>query len=215
MSCNVSNLRVKLFCFSSPCLFFPPSVFLLCRFHCVSCCVWTAAVCDDASKFYQAILSQLQNLDGACIQSVNLVIDEDQRMEITLSHVGEVFMSGQYRISLPYSDGNALLFLSPSNIVHIQCPALSGRDGLNDCSAIEWKFSPNFTVLALLLCCTKCLPSENFPFLTSDFMTLAFCWPSQQPFVCFVITVWEWSDILVHSQNFMFCLKQVLTKSFL
>nr|XP_046255016.1 otogelin [Scatophagus argus] len=44
------------------------------------------------------------NLDGACIQSVNLVIDEDPRTEITLSHVGEVFMAGQYRISLPYSD---------------------------------------------------------------------------------------------------------------
>ncbi|XP_040899174.1 otogelin [Toxotes jaculatrix] len=44
------------------------------------------------------------NLDGACIQSVNLIIDEDPRTEITLSHVGEVFMAGQYRISLPYSD---------------------------------------------------------------------------------------------------------------
>ncbi|XP_024118852.1 otogelin isoform X2 [Oryzias melastigma] len=44
------------------------------------------------------------NLDGACIQSVNLVIDEDPRTEITLSHTGEVFMAGQYRISLPYSD---------------------------------------------------------------------------------------------------------------
>ncbi|XP_061886526.1 otogelin isoform X2 [Entelurus aequoreus] len=44
------------------------------------------------------------NLDGACIQSVNLVIDEDPKMEITLSHIGEVFMAGQYRISLPYSD---------------------------------------------------------------------------------------------------------------
>ncbi|KAM7405723.1 hypothetical protein PAMP_000150 [Pampus punctatissimus] len=44
------------------------------------------------------------NLDGACIQSVNLVVDEDPRTEITLSRVGEVFMAGQYRISLPYSD---------------------------------------------------------------------------------------------------------------
>ncbi|KAM3877462.1 otogelin [Diretmus argenteus] len=44
------------------------------------------------------------NLDGACIQSVNLVIDEDPRTEITLSHLGEVFMAGQYRISLPFSD---------------------------------------------------------------------------------------------------------------
>nr|XP_057933601.1 otogelin-like protein [Doryrhamphus excisus] len=44
------------------------------------------------------------NLDGSCIQSINLVIDEDPKMEITLSHIGEVFMAGQYRISLPYSD---------------------------------------------------------------------------------------------------------------
>lgn len=51
----------------------------------------------------------LQNLDGACIQSVNLVIDEDPRTEITLSHVGEVYRAGQYRISLPYSDGNYLV----------------------------------------------------------------------------------------------------------
>ncbi|XP_068171850.1 otogelin [Antennarius striatus] len=50
------------------------------------------------------------NLDGSCIQSVNLVIDEDPRTEITLSHVGEVFIAGQYRISLPYSD----------DVVHIQ-----------------------------------------------------------------------------------------------
>lgn len=34
-------------------------------------------------------------------------------MEITLSHIGEVFMAGQYRISLPYSDGNLLLFYHP------------------------------------------------------------------------------------------------------
>ncbi|KAM9816911.1 otogelin [Neosynchiropus ocellatus] len=46
------------------------------------------------------------NLDGACIQSVHLIVDEDPRTEITLSHVGEVFLAGQYRISLPYSDEN-------------------------------------------------------------------------------------------------------------
>ncbi|KAJ3592886.1 hypothetical protein NHX12_005224, partial [Muraenolepis orangiensis] len=44
------------------------------------------------------------NLDGACIQSVSLVFDEDPRSEITLSHLGEVFRAGQYRVSLPYSD---------------------------------------------------------------------------------------------------------------
>ncbi|XP_051564620.1 otogelin-like isoform X2 [Myxocyprinus asiaticus] len=44
------------------------------------------------------------NLDGACIQSVNLVVDEDPRTEITMSHSGEVFLASQFRISLPYSD---------------------------------------------------------------------------------------------------------------
>ncbi|XP_036400136.1 otogelin [Megalops cyprinoides] len=44
------------------------------------------------------------NLDGACIQSVNLIVDEDPKTEITMSHSGEVFISSQYRISLPYSD---------------------------------------------------------------------------------------------------------------
>ncbi|XP_077442602.1 otogelin [Stigmatopora argus] len=46
------------------------------------------------------------NLDGSCIQSVNLVIDEEPRMEITLSHLGEVYIAGQYQISLPYFDDN-------------------------------------------------------------------------------------------------------------
>ncbi|KAL4622712.1 otogelin [Arapaima gigas] len=44
------------------------------------------------------------NLDGACIQSVTLVINEDPRTEITLTRSGEVFVSGQHRVSLPYSD---------------------------------------------------------------------------------------------------------------
>ncbi|KAM9494299.1 otogelin [Clarias gariepinus] len=44
------------------------------------------------------------NLDGACIQSVNLVLNEDPRTEIMLSHNGEVYMASQIRISLPYSD---------------------------------------------------------------------------------------------------------------
>ncbi|CAL8403715.1 unnamed protein product [Boreogadus saida] len=43
-------------------------------------------------------------LDGACIQSVSLLFDEDPRSQITLSHLGEVFRAGQYRVSLPYSD---------------------------------------------------------------------------------------------------------------
>uniref|UniRef100_A0A8B9JBM9 Otogelin n=1 Tax=Astyanax mexicanus TaxID=7994 RepID=A0A8B9JBM9_ASTMX len=38
------------------------------------------------------------NLDGACIQSVNVVLNEDPRTEVTLSHSGEVFMASQFHV---------------------------------------------------------------------------------------------------------------------
>ncbi|MBN3324021.1 OTOG protein, partial [Atractosteus spatula] len=46
------------------------------------------------------------NLDGACIQSVSLVVDEDPRKEITVTHNGEVYVFSQYRIALPYTDAS-------------------------------------------------------------------------------------------------------------
>uniref|UniRef100_A0A3Q3BGT7 Otogelin n=1 Tax=Kryptolebias marmoratus TaxID=37003 RepID=A0A3Q3BGT7_KRYMA len=68
-------------------------------------CQYVLAKSRNSGKFTITIQNApCGNLDGACIQSVSLVIDEDPRTEITLSHVGEVFMAGQYRISLPYSD---------------------------------------------------------------------------------------------------------------
>ncbi|XP_024863957.1 otogelin [Kryptolebias marmoratus] len=69
-------------------------------------CQYVLAKSRNSGKFTITIQNAPcgANLDGACIQSVSLVIDEDPRTEITLSHVGEVFMAGQYRISLPYSD---------------------------------------------------------------------------------------------------------------
>ncbi|XP_069021761.1 otogelin [Embiotoca jacksoni] len=69
-------------------------------------CQYVLAKSRNSGKFTVTIQNAPcgPNLDGACIQSVNLVVDEDPRTEITLSHVGEVFMAGQYRVSLPYSD---------------------------------------------------------------------------------------------------------------
>ncbi|XP_045889176.1 otogelin [Micropterus dolomieu] len=69
-------------------------------------CQYVLAKSRNSGKFTVTVQNAPcgANLDGACIQSVNLVIDEDPRTEITLSHIGEVFMAGQYRISLPYSD---------------------------------------------------------------------------------------------------------------
>uniref|UniRef100_A0A8D3DY97 Otogelin n=1 Tax=Scophthalmus maximus TaxID=52904 RepID=A0A8D3DY97_SCOMX len=71
-------------------------------------CQYVLAKSRNSGKFTVTVQNAPcgANLDGACIQSVNLVIDEDPRTEITLSHVGDVFMAGQYRISPPYSDGN-------------------------------------------------------------------------------------------------------------
>uniref|UniRef100_A0A8D3CQY1 Otogelin n=1 Tax=Scophthalmus maximus TaxID=52904 RepID=A0A8D3CQY1_SCOMX len=69
-------------------------------------CQYVLAKSRNSGKFTVTVQNAPcgANLDGACIQSVNLVIDEDPRTEITLSHVGDVFMAGQYRISPPYSD---------------------------------------------------------------------------------------------------------------
>ncbi|XP_019211160.1 otogelin isoform X2 [Oreochromis niloticus] len=69
-------------------------------------CQYVLAKSRNSAKFTVTIQNTAcgAKLDGACIQSVNLVIDEDPRTEITLSHIGEVFIAGQYRISLPYSD---------------------------------------------------------------------------------------------------------------
>ncbi|KAL1271209.1 hypothetical protein QQF64_030225, partial [Cirrhinus molitorella] len=69
-------------------------------------CQYVLAKSRNSGKFTVTIQNAPcgANLDGACIQSVNLVVDEDPRTEITMSHSGEVFLASQFRISLPYSD---------------------------------------------------------------------------------------------------------------
>uniref|UniRef100_A0A3P8PA52 Otogelin n=1 Tax=Astatotilapia calliptera TaxID=8154 RepID=A0A3P8PA52_ASTCA len=63
-------------------------------------CQYVLAKSRNSAKFTVTIQNTAcgANLDGACIQSVNLVIDEDPRTEITLSHIGEVFIAGQYHL---------------------------------------------------------------------------------------------------------------------
>ncbi|XP_030649228.1 otogelin [Chanos chanos] len=69
-------------------------------------CQYVLAKSRNSGKFTVTIQNAPcgPNLDGACIQSVNLVVNEDPKTEVTMSRVGEVFMSSQFRISLPYSD---------------------------------------------------------------------------------------------------------------
>ncbi|NXM39398.1 OTOG protein, partial [Gymnorhina tibicen] len=45
-----------------------------------------------------------QNQDGSCIQSVSLVLKQDPKRQVTLTHSGDVLVYDQYKINLPYAD---------------------------------------------------------------------------------------------------------------
>ncbi|NXB60078.1 OTOG protein, partial [Struthidea cinerea] len=45
-----------------------------------------------------------QNQDGSCIQSVSLVLKQDPKRQVTLTHSGDVLIYDQYKINLPYAD---------------------------------------------------------------------------------------------------------------
>ncbi|NXG09952.1 OTOG protein, partial [Sakesphorus luctuosus] len=45
-----------------------------------------------------------QNQDGSCIQSVSLILKQDPKRQVTLTHSGEVLIYDQYKINLPYAD---------------------------------------------------------------------------------------------------------------
>uniref|UniRef100_A0A8B9FKZ7 Otogelin n=1 Tax=Amazona collaria TaxID=241587 RepID=A0A8B9FKZ7_9PSIT len=45
-----------------------------------------------------------QNQDGSCIQSVSLILKQDLKRQVTLTHSGDVLVYDQYKINLPYAD---------------------------------------------------------------------------------------------------------------
>ncbi|XP_033009673.1 otogelin isoform X2 [Lacerta agilis] len=45
-----------------------------------------------------------QNQDGACIQSVSLILNQDSKRQVTLTHSGDVLVYDQYKVNLPYID---------------------------------------------------------------------------------------------------------------
>ncbi|KAJ1177086.1 hypothetical protein NDU88_002349 [Pleurodeles waltl] len=45
-----------------------------------------------------------QNQDGSCIQSVSLILNQDARKQVTLTHLGDVLVYDHYKVNLPYSD---------------------------------------------------------------------------------------------------------------
>ncbi|XP_078077506.1 otogelin [Mustelus asterias] len=69
-------------------------------------CQYILAKSHNSGKFTISLQNSQcgTNLNGACIQSVSLVVDEDVKKQVTLTRSGEVYHSNQYRISLPYTD---------------------------------------------------------------------------------------------------------------
>ncbi|NWW53948.1 OTOG protein, partial [Pedionomus torquatus] len=45
-----------------------------------------------------------QNQDGSCIQSITLILKQDPKKQVTLTHSGDVLVYDQYKINLPYED---------------------------------------------------------------------------------------------------------------
>ncbi|NXU73360.1 OTOG protein, partial [Oreotrochilus melanogaster] len=45
-----------------------------------------------------------QNQDGSCIQSISLILKQDSKRQVTLTHSGDVLVYDQYKINLPYAD---------------------------------------------------------------------------------------------------------------
>ncbi|XP_010013345.1 PREDICTED: otogelin-like [Nestor notabilis] len=45
-----------------------------------------------------------QNQDGSCIQSLSLILKQDLKRQVTLTHSGDVLVYDQYKINLPYAD---------------------------------------------------------------------------------------------------------------
>lgn len=48
-----------------------------------------------------------QDQDGACVQSVSVIVHQDPRKQVTLTRMGDVLLFDQYKITLPYTDGTA------------------------------------------------------------------------------------------------------------
>ncbi|XP_062919170.1 otogelin-like protein [Mobula hypostoma] len=73
-------------------------------FHAI--CQYILAKSRSSGKFTISLQNSQcgTDLNGACIQSVSIIVDEDLKKQVTLTHSGEVYHCNQYRISLPYKD---------------------------------------------------------------------------------------------------------------
>ncbi|XP_019375523.1 PREDICTED: otogelin [Gavialis gangeticus] len=86
-----------------------------------------------------------QNQDGSCIQTINLIINQDPKRQVTLTNSGDVLVYDQYKISLPYTDDSfeirklSSVFLQIKT--HIGLQILYDREGLRLYlqADVQWK----------------------------------------------------------------------------
>uniref|UniRef100_A0A8C2TGK3 Otogelin n=1 Tax=Coturnix japonica TaxID=93934 RepID=A0A8C2TGK3_COTJA len=45
-----------------------------------------------------------QNQDGSCIQSISIILKQDPKRQVTLTHSGDILIYDKYKINLPYAD---------------------------------------------------------------------------------------------------------------
>ncbi|XP_042315379.1 otogelin [Sceloporus undulatus] len=75
-----------------------------------------------------------QNQDGACIQSISLILNQDSKRQVTLTRSGDVLVYDQYKVNLPYIDDSfeirklSSVFLQVKSIIGLQI--LYDQDGL-------------------------------------------------------------------------------------
>uniref|UniRef100_A0A452ISK9 Otogelin n=1 Tax=Gopherus agassizii TaxID=38772 RepID=A0A452ISK9_9SAUR len=72
------------------------------------CVLFLSCVCLICYKCIQTAIFKYLNInfnqDGSCIKSVNLILNQDPKRQVTMTHSGDVLIYDQYKISLPYSD---------------------------------------------------------------------------------------------------------------
>uniref|UniRef100_U3JDD9 Otogelin n=1 Tax=Ficedula albicollis TaxID=59894 RepID=U3JDD9_FICAL len=71
-----------------------------------------------------------QNQDGSCIQSVSLILKQDPKRQVTLTHSGDVLIYDQYKINLPYAD--ELFEIRKLSSVYLQVKTQMGLQILYD-----------------------------------------------------------------------------------
>ncbi|NXN97592.1 OTOG protein, partial [Rhinopomastus cyanomelas] len=69
-------------------------------------CQYVLAKSRTSGAFTVSLQNALcgQNQDESCVQSVSLILKQDPKKQVTLTHSGDVLVYDQYKVNLPYTD---------------------------------------------------------------------------------------------------------------